>query len=227
MCLYPHSSMMLRISIINPPSVDCVVDMLKKLDKDKEFSAFGNVGVDLSIYRTKETSSDWVELKDKVLNDGMLGKVKGKKSGKFNLSIKNKCLTYPEIIKDISREQHIIVIFDPNEKEVGVAKNSRNIHIHPLCVPKVYEYNKMRGDVKIRAANEGGIFADYASIVERLYDQPSALGHRNVFEKSPLQKETYTSLLEKADWLMILLLKTLIMKCWFTTTSMAITRPKR
>ena len=204
MCLYPHSSMMLRISIINPPSVDCVVDMLKKLDKDKEFSAFGNVGVDLSIYRTKETSSDWVELKDKVLNDGMLGKVKGKKSGKFNLSIKNKCLTYPEIIKDISREQHIIVIFDPNEKEVGVAKNSRNIHIHPLCVPKVYEYNKMRGDVKIRAANEGGIFADYASIVERLYDQPSALGHRNVFEKSPLQKETYTSLLEKADWLMIL-----------------------
>ena len=87
MCLYPHSSMMLRISIINPPSVDCVVDMLKKLDKDKEFSAFGNVGVDLSIYRTKETSSDWVELKDKVLNDGMLGKYRGKRSLNFKLRI--------------------------------------------------------------------------------------------------------------------------------------------
>ena len=204
MCLYPHSSMMLRICFINPPSVDSVVDILKKLDKDKEFASYGNVGIDLSIYRTKETPSDWVELKDKAINDGMLGKVKGRKSGSFNLSIKNKCLTYQEILKDISKEQHIIVIFDPNEKEIGVAKNSRNIHIHPLCVPKVYEYNKMRGDVKIRAANEGGIFADYASIVERLYDQPSALGHRNVFENSPLKKETYTALLDKADWLMIL-----------------------
>ncbi len=204
MCLYPHSSMMLRICFINPPSVSSVVEILKRLDKDKEFAAFGNVGIDLSIYRTKETSSDWVELQDKSLNDGMLGKIKGKKSGSFKLSIKNKCLTYPEILKDISREQHIIVVFDPNEKEIGVAKNSRNIHIHPLCVPKVYEYNKMRGDVKIRPANEGGIFADYASIVERLYSQPSALGHRNVFDKSPLKKETYTALLNKADWLMIL-----------------------
>lgn len=204
MCLYPHSSMMLRISFTNPPSVECVVEMLKKLDKDKEFSAFGNVGIDLSVYRTKETSSDWIELQDKALNDGMLGKVKGRKSGSFNLSIKNKCLTYQEILKEITREQHIIAIFDSNEKEVGVAKNNRNIHIHPLCVPKVYEYNKMRGDVKIRAANEGGIFADYASIVERLYDQPSALGHRNVFDNSPLKPETYKALLEKADWLMVL-----------------------
>lgn len=204
MCLYPHSSMMLRICFINPPSVNSVVEILKKLDKDKEFAAFGNVGIDLSIYRTKETSSDWVELQDKSLNDGMLGKIKGKKSGSFKLSIKNKCLTYPEILNEISREQHIIVVFDPNEKEIGVAKNCRNIHIHPLCVPKVYEYNKMRGDVKIRPANEGGIFADYASIVEKLYSQPSALGHRNVFDHSPLKKETYTALLNKADWLMIL-----------------------
>lgn len=204
MCLYPHSSMMLRISFINPPSVESVVMMLKKLDRDKEFSAFGNVGIDLTIYRTKETSSDWIEIEDKALNEGMLGKVKGKRSGSFNLSIKNVCLTYPEIIQRISKEQHIVVVFDPNEQEIAIARNSRNIHIHPLCVPKVYEYNKMQGSVKIRAANEGGIFADYASIIEKLYEQPSTFGHRNVFVNSPLKKETYEALLEKADWLIIL-----------------------
>ena len=204
MCLYPHSSMMLRVSFINPPSVDAIVTMLKKLDKDKEFSAFGDVGVDLTIYRTKETSSEWVELEDKALNEGMLGRVRGRRSGKFSLSIRNKSLTYQEIIKQISREQHIVVIFDPNEKEIDIARNSRNIHIHPLCVPKVYEYNKMRGDVKIRPANEGGIFADYASIIEKLYEQPSTFGHRNVFVNSPLKKETYESLLQKTDWLIIL-----------------------
>lgn len=204
MCLYPHASMMLRISFINPPTVEAIVDMLKRLDRDKEFAAFGDVGIDLTIFRTKETSSDWLELEDKALNEGMLGKVRGRKRSTFNLAIRNRCMTYPEILSEITREQHIIVVFDPNEREISNARNSRTIHIHPLCVPKVYEYNKMRGNVRIRAANEGGIFADYASILEKLYEQPSTFGHRNVFVNSPLKKETYESLLGKADWLMIL-----------------------
>ena len=204
MCLYPHSSMMLRISIINPPSVETVVDMLKRLDRDKDFSAFGDVGIDLTVFRTKETSTDWIELEDKSLNEGMLGKIRGRQMGSFNLSIINECLSYQEIIRKLQREQHIVVIFDPNEKEIDIARNSRNIHIHPLCVPKVYEYNKMQGSVKIRAANEGGIFADYASIIEKLYEQPSTFGHRNVFVNTPLKKDTYEKLLEKTNWLIIL-----------------------
>lgn len=204
MCLYPHSSMMLRITLINPPTVEAVVDMLKKLDKDKEFATFGSVGIDLSIYRTKEASSDWMEIQDKSLNDGMLGKIKGKKSGCFNLSIVNKKLSYTEIISRLNREQHLLVVFDPNEKQIDLARNSRQIHIHPLCVPKVYEYNRIQGSVRIRPANEGGIFADYAGILEKLREQPSSFGHRSVFVNSPLQEETYKQLLGLADWLIIL-----------------------
>lgn len=204
MCLYPHASILLRITFINPPSVGAVVNMLKQLDRDKEFGSFGDVGIDLTIYRTKETSADWIEIEDKLLNEGMLGRVKGKKSGAFNLSIKNKRMTYQEVLTHIACDQHIIVVFDPNEREVRNARNNRYIHIHPLCVPKVYEYNKMRGDVKIRAANEGGVFADYASIIEKLYEQPSTFGHRDVYMDSPLKKETYNELLAKTNWLMIL-----------------------
>lgn len=111
MCLYPHASMMLRISFINPPTVEAVVDMLKRLDRDKEFAAFGDVGIDLTIFRTKETSSDWIELKDKTLNEGMLGKVRGHTHSTFNLSIRNRCMSYPEILDEIAREQHIIFTF--------------------------------------------------------------------------------------------------------------------
>lgn len=203
-CLYPHAGLMLRLSMINPPTVESVVDMLKRLDRDKELAAFGRVGIDLTIFRTKETSADWIALKDKAFHEGILGRVRGRKYSAFNLSIKNECLAYPKIIRRITKEQHIIIVFDPNEREIDIARNSRTIHIHPLCVPKVYEYNKMQGNVKIRAANEGGIFADYASIIEKLYEQPSTFGHRNVFVNSPLKKETYEALLNKADWLMIL-----------------------
>lgn len=204
MCLYPHSGMMLHLSFINPPSVEGVVSMLKSLDKNKDFISFGQVGIDLTIYRTKETSVDWVEIQDKALNEGMLGRIKGKNSEHFYLSIKNKCMSYDDILSDISKEQHIVVIFDPNERNIETAKNSRNIHLHPLCVPKVYEYNKMRREVKVRPANEGGIFSNYAAIIEKLYDQPSTFGHRNVFVNTPLRRETYISLLEKTDWLIIL-----------------------
>ncbi len=85
-----------------------------------------------------------------------------------------------------------------------MARNSKQIHIHPLCVPKVYEYNRIQGSIKIRPANEGGIFADYAGILEKLREQPSSFGHRSVFVNSPLKEETYKQLLERADWLMIL-----------------------
>ncbi|MDD2231092.1 MAG: DNA translocase FtsK, partial [Candidatus Cloacimonetes bacterium] len=74
----------------------------------------------------------------------------------------------------------------------------------PLCVPKVYEYNRIQGSVRIRPANEGGIFADYAGILEKLREQPSSFGHRSVFVNSPLQEETYKQLLGLADWLIIL-----------------------
>lgn len=204
MCLYPHSSMMLHVSFINPPSVESVVTMLKSLDKNKDFLSFGQVGIDLTIYRTKETSAEWIEIQDKALNEGMLGKVKGKNSERFYLSVKDKCMSYAEIIEDISKEQHMVVIFDPNERNIETAKNNRNIHLHPLCVPKVYEYNKMRGEVKVRPSNEGGIFSNYAAIIEKLYDQPSAFGHRNVFVNTPLRRETYIKLLDKSDWLIIL-----------------------
>jgi hypothetical protein len=204
MCLYPHSSMMLRACFINPPSVEAVIGMLKSLDKDKEFSAFGSVGIDLTIYRTKEAAAAWVELEDKSLNDGILGRVKGKRNGTFNLSIENRELSYDDIIKRISREQHFIVIFDPNEKRIEAARNNHNIHIHPLCVPKVYEYKRLTEKVDIRPANEGELFADYASIVEKLYNQPSAFGHRNVFDNSPITEKTYKQLLGKTDWLMLL-----------------------
>ena len=36
-CLYPHAGMMLRLSVIDPPSVEFVVSILKALERDKDF----------------------------------------------------------------------------------------------------------------------------------------------------------------------------------------------
>ena len=201
LCLYPHAGMMLRMSFIDPPSVEVIVSMLKALNSDKEFDFNG---IDLTIYRTKEVPESWVEIEDGSLNEGMLGKFKGKRSLNFKLKINNKRSSYGKILEEISSEQHMIVVFDPNEVRIETAQNSKHIHIHPLCVPKVYKYNPINEEVEIRPASEGGIFTVYSSIIEKLNEHPSTFSHTSTFFRTPLKRETYDELLKKSDWLIIL-----------------------
>lgn len=202
MCLYPHASMMLRITFVNPPSVENVIAMLKKLDAERDLGTFG---VDISIYRTKEAPSHWVEITDKSLQEGLLGKIKNGKNMHFSLNIKNETIAYDKLLLELGKKkQHLIVVFDPNEKEIRTAKSERYNHIHPLCVPMVYQYNPFKDEVDIRPSNEGGIFSYYSSILEKLNEHSSSFAHTSIFSRSPIKKETYNSLLESTDWMIIL-----------------------
>lgn len=201
LCLYPHAGMMLKITIIDPPSVEHMVSMLKKLNSDREFNISG---IDVSIYRTKESTADWIEINDDSMNEGMLGKYKGKRSLNFRLKIANKKMPYSKILSDIGCDQHLLIIFDPNEVKTEIVKNNKQIHIHPLCIPKVYQYNPVEEEVVIRPANEGDIFSTYGSIVEKLNEHPSSFSHTSCVFNTPLKRETYDQMLMKGDWLVIL-----------------------
>ena len=201
LCLYPHAGMMLKICIIDPPSVELMVSMLKKLNGDREFNI---LGIELSIYRTKDCPSDWIEIDDSSLNDGMLGKYKGKRSLNFRIKISNKKMPYTRILNEIGNDQHMMIIFDPNEVKTEVVKNEKQIHIHPLCIPKVYQYNPVEEEVVIRPANEGDVFSTYGSIVEKLNEHPSSFSHTSSVFNTPLKRETYDQMLAKCDWLVIL-----------------------
>ena len=201
LCLYPHAGMMLKLAVIDPPSVEVVVAMLKALNSDKDFNISG---IDVSVYRTKEVPNDWIEIEDESLNDGMLGKIKGKRSLNFKLKIMDQRRSYNQILSDLSQQQHLLVLFDPNEVKIETAQNNKHIHIHPLCVPKVYKYNPLEENVEIRPASEGGIFTIYSSIIEKLNEHPSAFSHTGTFFHTPLKRDTYERLLGKADWLIIL-----------------------
>ena len=201
LCLYPHAGMMLKLCVIDPPSVEVIVSMLKALNSDKEFNING---IEISIFHTKEVSVSWIEIDDDSLNDGMLGRIKGRRSLNFKLTIAHHKYSYSKILSELSREQHMLIIFDPNEVKIETAQNNRQIHIHPLCVPKVYKYNPIDEKVEIRPASEGGIFTVYASIIEKLNEHPSTFSHTSTSFYTPLKRETYDAFLDKCDWLVIL-----------------------
>lgn len=201
LCLYPHAGMMFKLAIIDPPSVETVVAMLKALDSDKEFNISG---IEVSIFRTKEVPSSWIEIEDESLNDGMLGKIRGKRSLNFKLKITDQRRSYAQILSELALPQHLLVIFDPNEVKIETAQNNKHIQLHPLCVPKIYKYDPVDEKVEIRPASEGGIFTIYSSIIEKLKEQPSTFSHTGTYFYTPLKEETYDRFLEKADWLVIL-----------------------
>lgn len=201
LCLYPHAGMMLKLAVIDPPSVEIVVAMLKALNNDKEFNISG---IEVSIYRTKEVPNDWVEIEDESLNEGMLGKIKGKRSLNFKLKILDRRHSYTQILSELSQQQHLLVIFDPNEVKIETIQNNKHIQLHPLCVPKIYKYDPVDEKVEIRPASEGGIFTVYSSIIEKLNEQPSTFSHTGTSFHTPLKEETYNCFLKKTDWLVIL-----------------------
>lgn len=201
LCLYPHAGMMFKIVVIDPPSVNEIVVMLKKLNNDKEFNIDG---IDVSIYRTKESTLDWIEIDDDSMNEGMLGKYKGKRSLNFRLKIINKKTSYEKILNDFNEGNHMMILFDPNEVKAEIVNNNRQIHIHPLCIPNVYDYNPLSDKVTIRPANEGDIFSSYGNIIERINDQPIMSRHTSCIFNTPLKKDTYLEMLKKSDWLVIL-----------------------
>lgn len=201
LCLYPHAGMMLRLSVIDPPSIEFVVSVLKALERDKDFE---KSGIEVNVFRTKKASESWGNISDSALNEGMLGSVRGRLDSNFRFHIVDTDLSYDKILEKLSCEQHVLCLFEPSEIVVKKAPNEKLIHIHPLCVPKVYKYSSIGNKIEIRPSNEGGIFTTYSSIIEKLNEQPSIYTHTTSSFNTPLKQETYERLLNKTDWLVIL-----------------------
>jgi len=98
LCLYPHAGMMLKLCVIDPPSVEVIVSMLKALNNDKEFNING---IEISIFHTKEVPTSWIEIDNDSLNDGMLGRIKGQRSLNFKLKIAHHKYSYSKILGNL------------------------------------------------------------------------------------------------------------------------------
>lgn len=200
-CLYPHAALRLRLCFIDPPAIEQVAKILCKLDRNSDISI---EGIDLSIYRTRATSQEWAELSTDMLPDSFSSLGHGEHALDFSVRFDNETHDYGEILSKLNGEQHLLIVFDPNEVKLASTENNRQIHIHPLCVPKLYQYDPLEEEVAIRPANEGGIFSEYAAIIERINEHHVSFKHTGSFFKTPLEHDTYKKMLVQADWLIIL-----------------------
>ncbi|WP_214849125.1 FtsK/SpoIIIE domain-containing protein [Exiguobacterium sp. s193] len=196
--VYPHSSIGLRIAFINPPDIQTALNQLKELIASNRLS-----GAYLEIYKTKDTANSWANLED--ISENIMNKFSMSKENNFRLKVNFNIESYDSIIDKVNNNNfHIVVLFDPSKKTVtdSIRENKLNLKIHPLCVPRVFNYDPVTDKLDIIPSSEGNIFSDHHELIARLNDRPRSW-HNTVLSDAQLNKSQLKLLLDGIGWLIV------------------------
>ncbi len=195
--LFPHSLFRLRIAMVNPPDMGKALYVFKEVLKNSSHEV---LGLDLHIYRTKETDKDWSSFDN--VDESILGRFQSISNPNYNIKLHDKKISYEEFTEEANDEYHMIILFDPNQKLAGNVSSNELVKIHPLCIPNVFEYDQYYDNVLITPASEGYFFSDYNKLIQKLNDKPRDY-HNSVLIESPISKKQFNNLLSKTEWLII------------------------
>ncbi|MGF7031243.1 hypothetical protein J2T17_002149 [Paenibacillus mucilaginosus] len=196
--VYPHSSFGLRAAFVNPPSIKHVFDLVKGMLRAKDVSL---QGAHIHIYKTKETPENWSSFDD--VDDTIYSKFALSNDPNFSIKIDSVVLGFEALVELVKKNHfHTVVLFDPCEKSVSNVRRNPLLKIHPLCIPKIFEYDPIADKVEILPASDGNIFSDHHDLIGRLNDKPQGWHHTIVLELET-SKQEFNKLLEAVPWLII------------------------
>lgn len=193
--VYKHSKIGLKIGLINPPDLDNILKMFNDLIPSEI------QGLQIDIFKTKETSYSWSNLENidedlvKLFSD----------SNRYVLKIHNEILSFSKLEAKFKKNPyHLLVLFDPSNRSITEIKSESraNLKIHPLCIPKVFYFDPVTEKLSIIPATSGNIFSNHHDLVARLNDRPK--GWHNTVESNlePL-KENLEAFIDNSEWLII------------------------
>lgn len=194
--LYPHSKNGLRIAFINPPDSKSVLELVKDQINSKVIK-----GIHIDLYKTKESSQQWSNL-EKV-DEGLLALFG--ESNSFTLKIHPKTYDIEQLVNKFKPKQyHSVVLFDPSKRTISEVKTEGrlNLRIHPLCVPKVFQYDPMTDRLEIIPSSDGNIFSDHHELIARLNDRPRGW-HNTVVANTESIKDILDKIISSTEWLVI------------------------
>jgi hypothetical protein len=162
--LYPHARACLRVCLVDPPGLP---ELLERLSQE---IANGELMVDAAhvvIYRTLDRAlnvggdDDQLEAIAEVFADG--------EQQRFVLEIHPEKTTYTDVLTQLQqRHVHVFVAFDPSRSQVGQFTGRGGGFIHPLVLPKEFQYDPMEDQLVITPAATGDLFDLFYSMQNRL-----------------------------------------------------------
>jgi len=193
---YPPAQRRLHISVIDPIRP---VELLDRVETLVENGTINGCLVEFAFINTEKSSileDASSDQEEKITS--LFGADTDTES--FRIRMYDEAQSYEEYADYLEEyPKHVVVVNDQSVPEVDEFERDRDLAIHPLYVPKEFEYDEWDGEIKIRPSTEGELFSEYQNLVNQLNNQRQDLHNAGVHELS-IKEETVEHLLDQSIW---------------------------
>jgi hypothetical protein len=95
--------------------------------------------------------------------------------------------------------KHFVLLNDRSQFFLQEFERDSDTTIHPLYVPKEFQYDSFEDEISISPSKEGVLFSEYQNLVNQLYSQRQTIHNAEVHELN-IERETVDQLLESSIW---------------------------
>lgn len=95
--------------------------------------------------------------------------------------------------------KHFVLLNDRSQFFLQEFERDSDTTIHPLYVPKEFQYDSFEDEISISPSKEGVLFSEYQNLVNQLYSQRQTIHNAEVHELN-IERETLDQLLESSIW---------------------------
>ena len=196
--LYPHAKLSLRICLVDPPELS---SLLEDLANDISGEELPIEGLELTVLRTLDRplslGSDDQQL------EAIAAVFGAKDLPRFTLNIRQEKTTYIDILGQLRQSPvHMLAVFDPSRSEVGQFVSRESGFVHPLVLPKEFQYDPIEDTLVITPAATGDLFDLYYSLQNRLNNALTG-SHFGVSSSLATEFPATGELLKCCTWLVL------------------------
>lgn len=164
--LYPHAKKSMRVCLVDPPDFPGLMEQLASQIASEELPLDG---MDLTVYRTLDRLVT-LGTEDQQL-ETIASVFSAENNPRFVVNVNQAKTNYSDILNELRQNPvHLLAIFDPSRSQVGQFVSRDTGFIHPLVLPKEFQYDPYEDQLVITPAATGDLFDLYYSLQNRLND---------------------------------------------------------
>ena len=199
LAVHQHAKCGLRLCVVNPPHLGDLLEQISVgiLNEDSPLE-----GMQITVLRTLDRPLSLRNDNDQQL-EAIASVFAAVDHPRFTLDIKQERTTYKDIL-DLLRNDpvHVLAIFDPSQSDVRPFRGSDGGFLHPLVLPKEFQYDPIEDELTITHAATGDVFDVYYSLQNRLNDSLSGF-HFGVTSSLARDFPRIEELLDSCTWLVV------------------------
>ncbi len=190
---HPHADKRLRISVVDPIRPGHLLDYLLQAAEDGKI---GGCTVEFAyVERNRQSILEGSDDREEIIET--FGPDSSDERFRIQVSEFN---SYEDYLQDAEEKpKHLILANDHSTPTVREFERNQNVTVHPLYVPKIFDYNAFDDRIEMRSSPEGGIFSNHQNLVNNLNtrynDVHSASVHRLQFDDTDVEE-----FLQKGVW---------------------------